>query len=120
MTKLVVAEPESAALVATLRGETLIASDLVRTELRRAVARRAPALLGDADTILARLRLVRLTPELLDAAGRVGPPELRTLDALHLQCALLLGDELAAFATYDARQAGAARQLGLRVVSPTA
>ena len=70
------------------------------------------------DALLGRLRLVRLDATLLDAAGRLGPPTLRTLDAIHLQCALLLGDELDALVTHDARPAEAARDAGLPVWAP--
>ena len=74
--------------------------------------------MADAEALLARLLLVRLHPDVLDAAGRLHPPGLRTLDAIHIQCALLLGDDLDAFITYDARQAQAARLAGLRVEQP--
>jgi predicted nucleic acid-binding protein len=55
---------------------------------------------------------------LLDDAGRLGHVVLRTLDAIHVQSALVLGDELEAFVTYDARQAEAARAAGLPVQMP--
>lgn len=119
LTKLIISEPESPALVLALRGEILLASELVRTELRRAVARAAPELMSAVDALLAQLRLVRLDAQLLDAAGRLAPPRSRSLDAIHLQSALLLGDELDAFITYDARQADAARAAGLTVRSPS-
>jgi predicted nucleic acid-binding protein len=114
----VVAEPETPALVRALRGRTVVASELVRTELRRAVLRAAPGRLGAAEALLGRLLLVRLDSELLDGAGRLAPAELRTLDAIHVQSALLLGDELEALITYDARQAAAAQAAGVRVSSP--
>jgi predicted nucleic acid-binding protein len=105
-------------MLAALRGRRVVAADLVRAELRRAVMRAGPDRIAAADAVLGRLLLVRLGPDVLDAAGRLGPPELRTLDAIHIQCALLLGDELDAFVTYDARQADAARVAGLRVEQP--
>ena len=105
-------------MIAALRDEVVLASELVRTELRRAVGRVAPQHLGRADALLDRLRLVRLDAELLDAAGRLEPPELRTLDAIHVQSALLLGSELDALITYDEGQAEAARQAGLAVRAP--
>ena len=74
--------------------------------------------MADADRVIGQLQLVRLTAEILDAAGRMDPPGLRALDAIHLQCALLLGGELDAFVTYDERQADAARAAGLPVVAP--
>lgn len=113
-----VVEPETSVLLAALRHRTLVASELVRTELRRAVARVVPEVLGATDALVARLRLVRLDAELLDAAGRLALPGLRTLDAIHLQSALLLGDELDAFVTYDVRQVDAAHGLGLVVRTP--
>ena len=57
-------------------------------------------------------------PPGLDAAGRLAPPQLRTLDAIHVQCALLLGDELEGFVTYDERTAAVARAAGLPVLAP--
>ena len=96
----------------------LVASDLVRVELRRAVLRRAPARVAEADAVVRRLRLVHLTAELLDDAGRLAPPELRTLDAIHVQSALLLGPDLEALVTYDDRQAEAARAAGLPTLRP--
>jgi predicted nucleic acid-binding protein len=96
----------------------LLASELVRTELRRAVARTEPERLPATDALLRQLRLVRLDATLLDAAGRLSPPALRPLDAIHLQSALLLGDELDALVTYDVRQADAARDAGLPVWAP--
>ena len=106
-------------MITALRGHILLASELVRTELRRAVARTAPELSTAADALVGALRLVRLDAELLDAAGRLAPPVLRTMDAIHLQSALLLGADLDAFVTYDARQAAAARDAGLTVVAPS-
>lgn len=95
-----------------------MASELVRTELRRAVARSIPDRMDSAEWLIARLGLVRLDARLLDDARRLGPPSQRTLDAIHIQSALLLGDELDAFITYDQRQADAARNAGLAVEAP--
>lgn len=105
-------------MLAALQGHRIVAADLVRAELRRAVLRAAPDRIAAADAVLGRLLLVRLDSDVLDAAGRLGPPELRTLDAIHIQCAVLLGGELDAFITYDARQARAARIAGMRVEQP--
>jgi uncharacterized protein len=46
------------------------------------------------------------------------PPELRSLDAIHLATASLLGDSLGKVVTYDTRMAEAARGLGWSVVAP--
>lgn len=53
-------------------------------------------------------------------AGRIRLPALRSLDAIHLASAQCLHHQLEAFITYDTRQASAARQLGLTVLSPGA
>ena len=71
-----------------------------------------------AREVLSTLTTTRLTPAICDAAGRLDPPALRSLDALHLASALDLGDDLEALVSYDERQAQGARALGLRVVAP--
>jgi predicted nucleic acid-binding protein len=48
----------------------------------------------------------------------MSPAELRSLDAIHLTTAQLLGEELGALVTYDDRMATAAKRLGLRIVQP--
>ena len=52
------------------------------------------------------------------AAGELQPPLLRTLDAIHLASALLLGLECEGVVTYDIRMREAAELAGLVVVSP--
>ena len=51
-------------------------------------------------------------------AGTIGPPRLRSLDAIHLASALSIGDYPEAFVTYDERLADAARAVGLNVLMP--
>jgi predicted nucleic acid-binding protein len=46
------------------------------------------------------------------------PPELRSLDAIHLATAQELGDELRALVTYDDGMVTAAKHLGYRIVQP--
>lgn len=118
--KLVTPEAESTAMHefwSSYDGE-LVSSDLARTELRRHAGRCEPSRQDQAGRVLAALTLIPLLPRITEAAGRLGPPHLRSLDALHLATALELGDDLEAVVTYDRRQADAARQLGLRVVTP--
>jgi len=114
----VVREPESDALLAAVEGRLLAASELVRTELRRAAARTGGAAVAGVEVLLDRLVLVRLEAPLLDSAGRMEPPALRSLDAIHVQSALVLGEPLEAFVTYDVRMADAAQGAGLRVLAP--
>ncbi len=96
----------------------MAASELVRTELRRAAARTRGAAVAGVEPLLDRLVLVRLESTLLDAAGRMPPPALRSLDAIHVQSALVLGAQLEALVTYDERMADAARVAGLLVMTP--
>jgi len=54
------------------------------------------------------------------AAATIGPPTLRTLDAIHLASAAALGTDLESFVTYDRRLAESARAIGVPVASPGA
>jgi predicted nucleic acid-binding protein len=67
---------------------------------------------------LARVDLVRVSERILDAAAVLPPVELRSLDAIHLATADVLGDEVGTFVTYDDRLAEAAASRGLRVAQP--
>jgi len=69
--------------------------------------------------VLASVTTTRLSAAICDAAGRVDPPAMRSLDALHLASALDLGDDLEALVCYDDRFADGARRLGIQVLAPT-
>lgn len=117
--KLVVTEPESAPLERFLaRQVTRVSNRVLAVELIRAVRRHSPASLDQARSLLAFMEFVELGEEVAGAAGGLEPAALRSLDAIHLASALALAEELDAFVTYDARQADAARALGLSVESP--
>ena len=119
--KLVVAEPESPALLSWARdhdGE-LVSSDLCRTELLRATRRAAPGRMVQARAVLDSLTLLGLPASMFERAGLLDPVTLRSLDAIHLACAVELGDELDGFVTYDDRLATAARALAMPVVAPS-
>jgi hypothetical protein len=62
--------------------------------------------------------LLRLDESLLSLAEHVGPPVLRSLDAIDLASALSMGDFPEAFITYDDRLAAAAKKQKLRVIHP--
>jgi predicted nucleic acid-binding protein len=111
--KLVVREPESAALSRYLRGRgPIVASALASVEvLRVSVSFGLPAQ-ARAHDVLNRLDLIRINDRVLTIAGGLLPPELRSLDAIHLATASLLGDTLGKVVTYDARMAEVARGLG--------
>jgi len=119
LVKLVVREPESAALRAFLRRRTARAScALARVEVLRAVRHHGPAAIARAHQIVERLELMRLDDGLLDAAARLPIEPLRSLDAIHLAAAQRLGHDLSVLVSYDERMLAAARRLGIPVASP--
>ncbi|MCU0307703.1 MAG: type II toxin-antitoxin system VapC family toxin [Thermoleophilia bacterium] len=120
LVKLVRDEPFSAEMerFAKVEAGGLVASGLVVTEVLRAVRRWAPASIGRAEEVLLTMEIVSLSGSAYRAAGRLDPLALRSLDALHLQAALDLEDELQALVTYDDRLAEAAHQHAIRTVSP--
>lgn len=114
--KLVMAEEGSAALRDAIADSDLITSRIAVVEASKAVARVDPG--ADVRIVLETFAFVELDAELSwDAAG-TGPATLRALDAFHVASASLLGDEIAAFVTYDGRQALAAAAAGMTVISP--
>jgi uncharacterized protein len=121
LVKLVTVEPESAALrtyLSETRGDAEFSAAITRIELARAAARlRDAEIARQAMLLLTRLHFVEISTALLDAAAILPPPELRTLDAIHLAAALTAPD-LRAFVTYDRRLADAATIAGLAVASP--
>jgi hypothetical protein len=58
--------------------------------------------------MLEQLDYVELTHRVLDTAGDIERPQLRSLDAIHLASALALGNGLTGLVTYDRRLATAA------------
>jgi uncharacterized protein len=120
LVKLVVAEPETAALQAWLAAadRNPVASDLARTELLRAVRRAVPDRVVRAREVLDSVTLFELSTAIFENAGLLDPIILRTLDAIHLASALLIGDSLEGLVTYDDRLAGAALANGITVVAP--
>lgn len=119
--KLVEQETESAALREFLRrhhDDGLMTSALTRMETLRAVAPGGDLALALARRQLARLDVVRLGDAVLDRASRLGPPVLRTLDAIHLASAEQAGTALRSIVTYDRRMVDAAQALGLPTEMP--
>lgn len=116
--KLVVVEPESGVLRRWFRGRPWTSAALLRAEVLRALRPHGSRATQMARRMMDRGELIRLSPALLDLSASLGPPELRTLDAIHVAAARMLGDELGVVVTYDRRLAFAARSLGMRVASP--
>jgi predicted nucleic acid-binding protein len=122
LVKLVQREAETDALRRFLRrhrADQLVTSALARVEVVRAVLAGGPAALAQARRQLSRVDQVLLSAELLDSASTLAPnAQLRSLDAIHLAAARLVGEELLAVVTYDLRMADAGRDLGLAVETP--
>ena len=127
LVKLLRKEAETDALRAYLDGADLVSSELILTEIPRAVRRAAahdPALpldrlLERAGDVVDAVALRPLDRALLAGAGALAEPALRALDAIHVASAVDLAP-VEAFVTYDERQAAAARLAGLRTMAPGA
>jgi predicted nucleic acid-binding protein len=117
--KLIVDEPESEAARSHLApAASLFTSRIATVEVTRAASLANPA--DDArravDRLLRGCVLVSVSSPLLRSARVLASGSLRTLDAIHLASALRVeADELVA---YDLRLLEAAREQGMRVVTP--
>jgi predicted nucleic acid-binding protein len=118
--KLVFDESESHALSALLGSRPMrVSTVLARVEVMRAAATvQDRTVLQQARTVLAGVHFVRPDDRILAAAMACDPPELKSLDAIHLATALSLGHHLAGMVVYDRRLASAARHHGLTVWAP--
>ncbi len=115
--KLVREESETAALsrrLATLEGQH--SSELAAVEVVRRARSRGSADERAARQILDALALRAIDAEVINCAGTVGAPALRSLDAIHLATAVLLEPDV--FISYDRRLNDAAAAAGLTVEAP--
>lgn len=125
LVKLVAVEPQTAALKGFVAGVELLSSELILTEVRRALRRidsetphaKLDLMLARADELLETVTMAPVERLLLGEAGMMAEPWLRTLDAIHVITACCM-EPVDAFVTYDVRQAAAARLAGLRTVAP--
>jgi uncharacterized protein len=121
LVKLVVLEPESAALREFLRGHVLrVSSALAEVEVPRALKRAGYGATEGrrATELLARIALVEIDRRILRTAATLTPPDLRSLDAIHLATALSVGHDLAGIVTYDQRLSDAALGADIVVWAP--
>ena len=115
-------ELRSAFDTAALAGVRFVTSSLSRVEVGRAVRARldesAPSDVAAAGyEAFIGVSLAELTRPIVESARVIGPPVLRSLDAIHVATAVAAGvDELW---TYDQRMADTAEGLGIRVRMPT-
>jgi predicted nucleic acid-binding protein len=100
------------------RWDGLVSSALLRAEAVRACGRYGAKYVARVHQALRRVALVPVDERILTATGQLAPPELRTLDALHLATALGVGDDLGILLTYDKRLLDAALAHGLRAEAP--
>ena len=120
LVKLAVSEPESEALRRYIRRRRpLVTSALARTEVGRALLPLGPEATRRGQELVAGIDLVRINDRVLNSAGAMLPPDLRSLDAIHLATAQLFSKDLARIITYDERMIAAAKKLGMVVVAPS-
>lgn len=125
LVKLIAPERHSRELDQAARGRSVVSAEIAITELTRAtnrVSREAPAsaatLQRRLSSLLESITFLRVDRSIFELAGRLDAPHLRTLDAIHLACALIAGDDVETFVTYDRQQAQAARVAGFEVLAP--
>jgi predicted nucleic acid-binding protein len=121
LVKLVVREPESAALAAAIpAGARLATSGVSRVEVTRAV--RVAGLEEDLERELTDLLdgcvLLDVDSDVLRSASALASERLRPLDAIHLATALAITPQI--MFVYDRQLGRAARELGIRVEAPGA
>lgn len=126
LVKLVIAEPQSGALISQVEGRDLVSSELSLAEVPRAIRRllsgaRRPkrnALIDGLDQAFRDVSLVPVSRELLAEAGELPDAYLRVMDAIHVVSARRIAPQLEAMITYDQRQQSAAEKAGLVVLVP--
>lgn len=96
-------------------GSVHVSSRLLRTEVVR-VLRRDARPLTDGAALLDRVGLLDITRETHTVAESI-ERHVKTLDALHLATALLIGEPVTV-ASHDATMKAVAEHLGLRVTDP--
>jgi predicted nucleic acid-binding protein len=135
LVKLIREEDESLALQAWLDervDEVMVTSELARAEVLRAIrrsnhdergepvdARHFSAELDEAAAVLDAVTQVVVDRDVLDRAGALEAPMVRTLDAIHLATALDLQASTIEFVTYDRRLEKLAEVAGFEVVRPS-
>ena len=119
--KLVLPEPETAALVAALDPQArLVSSEILEVEVLRAARRASGADGASAARIqLEGIRLLPISDQIRKRACELEPDTLRTLDAIHIATALDLGEQLDGLYAYDLRMTAAATEASLSVYAPT-
>ncbi len=120
--KLVVREHETDALLRYLSDADLVASEVVAVEVPRAAYLKTGVAetIGASERLLRHFHLVALDEDLHRAAAQAEPAHLRSLDAVHLACALRVRDQIDAVVVDDRRLGAAVRDAGLHDHAPGA
>jgi uncharacterized protein len=95
-----------------------VSSTLLKIEVTRAVTRARPALLPDAHDLLLAFSCIAMDEDIVQGAMNEPDRGLRSLDAIHLATARVLGPDLDAVVSYDDRLVRAANEAGLPTLSP--
>jgi predicted nucleic acid-binding protein len=119
--KLIRREEHSGALAEHLAsaGANMISSELTRVEVCRTLIRdgQRESTRAKSDQLLNKIAKLPVGT-IIDLAGDLPHRNLRTLDALHMATAQMLGPAVTEFITYDKRLAKAAEEAGLPLVMP--
>ncbi len=117
--KLVKEEDESAALVARLEDwPDRVSSRMLRVEVLRAARLVGEQVGARAEAMLRDVALLPLSEPVLERAIEVRPLTVRSLDAIHVASAIVLGEDLGVLVTYDARILEAAARAGIETLTP--
>lgn len=126
LVKRAIRETESDALIDAihewiLEGSQLVSSTLAWIELTRTIRSRreseAPQeIIRLIDNAVAGVDESQMSETVADIARRIGPASLRSLDAIHLATATLIGADLVC--AYDRRLLMSAEELGFRTITP--
>lgn len=123
--KLIVPERFSDELGSTVDRRSIVSGEVAVTEVIRATNRVSGATREIADPLRSRLRsllesvtFLGIDRETCELAGRLDDSSLSSLDAIHVASAVVVGDDVEAFVTYDRQQGRAARLAGFEVLAP--
>lgn len=112
-------EPDAVAIRATLaRYDETWSSELLTVELGRLAKLRS--LESEADELLEDVRILRVTSARLRSAKAIDPAEVRTLDSIHLDAAVLLHRRgtIATVLTFDGQLQAGCQYNGIAVEAP--
>lgn len=122
LVKLAHAEPHSDTLAEWLAARVArrftVSSALARVETIRALRRSDPQALPQVSEVLSRVFLLPVDDRILEAAGALLDPLVRTLDAIHLATVQVLGAPRITVVSYDKRLLAAVSEQGFNAAAP--